>query len=55
MKRERELIELSKSSQTLEAVAERFGCKPASILSAATRLGITFKRRDSNGLKVKGK
>jgi hypothetical protein len=55
MKQGRELIKLSKLSLTLEAVAERLGRKPATILKTASRLGLTLKRRDSTRLKPKGK
>jgi hypothetical protein len=55
MKHDRELIELSKSSLTLEAIAERLRRQPDRILKSATRLGITLNRRQASGLKAKGK
>jgi hypothetical protein len=54
MKRDRELIELSKSSQSLESVAKHFGRHPDKILKSAVRLGLTL-RRAAPGLKAKGK
>jgi hypothetical protein len=54
MKRDRELIELAKQSQTLEAAAEHFGATPEAISKMATRLGLTFKGRGLTGLKAKG-
>jgi hypothetical protein len=51
MKDDRLLIELSKSSLTLEAIADRFDRPPASIAKNAVRLGLLIRR----GLKVKGK
>jgi hypothetical protein len=55
MKRDRELIGLSKSSLTLEAIAERLRREPDKILKSATRLGLTLNRRALSGLKARGK
>jgi hypothetical protein len=55
MKQDRELVELSKSSLILEAIAERLNRKPYKLLKSATRLGLTLKRRASSELKAKGK
>jgi hypothetical protein len=55
MKHDRELVELSKSSLTLEAIAERLNRESYKLLKSATRLGLTLKRRASSGLKAKGK
>jgi hypothetical protein len=54
MKHDRELIELSKSSQNLEAVAKHFGRHPDKILKSATRLGLT-QRREPLRLKAEGR
>jgi hypothetical protein len=51
--RDRELIELSKQSLTLEAIATRLNRRPESILMMARRLGLSLKA--DRGLKAKGK
>jgi hypothetical protein len=53
MKLKRELIELSKQSLSLEAIAARMNAKPNTILKMAIRLGLSLKH--DRGLKAKGK
>jgi hypothetical protein len=57
MKDDRHLIELSKSSLTLEVIAGRLNRSPDKILRSAIRLGLSLKREGSpdRGLKAKGK
>jgi hypothetical protein len=57
MKDDRRLIELSKSSLTLEAIAARLKRKPDKILKTAVRLGLSLKsvRSSDRGLKAKSK
>ena len=54
MKHDRELMELSKSRLTLDAIAERCGVEPSWILKRAARLGLAFKRRPATRVKAKG-
>jgi hypothetical protein len=53
MKDDRRLIELSKLSLTVEAIAARLNRKPDKILKTSTRLGLSLKPKQ--GLKVKRK
>jgi hypothetical protein len=55
MKHDRKLIELSKSSLTLDDMAERLRRKPDKILKSPTRLGLALKHRSSSRPKAKGK
>jgi len=57
MKDDRRLIELSKSSLSLEGIAARLNRAPEKILKTATRLGLSLKpmRSSDRGLKAKGK
>jgi hypothetical protein len=55
LKQDRELIELSKQSLSLEAAAKHFATKPLTILKTAKRLGLSFRHRGFPKLKAKGK
>jgi hypothetical protein len=53
LKEDRRLLELSKQSLTIEAIADRLKRTPDSILKMAIRLGLSLK--SDRRLKAKGK